>query len=111
MMKKLEEQPLGLVGFLQALGVAAYCSLVGLLLMYGSAVFGKQPRFSATVLFLVLFCTSALVCAIITFGYPVFLFWVKKQTREALKLVVYTAGWLVLFTFIFLSCILIARLI
>jgi len=101
-MKKL---PLGLVGFLQALGVAAYCSLVSLLFWRGNEWFGKVPNYLGPLLFLILFAASALICALISLGYPVFLIWKKQQTEKALRLVAYTAGWLVIFVLLVILAI------
>jgi len=100
---------LGLIGFLQAVGLTAYCSLVGILFLHGNKLFGRKPGFMAPVLFLTVFCTSALISALITLGYPIILIWKKKQTIEALKLVTYTAGWLIVFIFIGISFILLFK--
>ena len=88
---------LGFIAFLQALGLTAYCSLVAFLLWHSNQWFGKIPSYFAPFLFLTLFTTSALISAIITLGYP-FLLWQKKQTRQAVRLVFYTVGWLISFT-------------
>lgn len=100
---------LGFIGFLQAAGVAFYCGLIGLLLWRGNKLFGKTPNFLGAFLFLVLFSASALVCALFTLGYPAFLVWKKKQTIKALKLVSYTAGWLVFFVLFVLFYLFYAR--
>ncbi len=93
---------LGLIAFLQAAGLIAYCSLVAVLFWQGNRLFGKVPNYLGPMLFLVLFSTSALICAIITLYYPFVLFWQKKQTDKALRLIVYTAGWLIAFTLLIL---------
>ena len=90
---------LGFIGFLQAVGLLTYCMLIAVLLWNGSKWFGKVPTFTGPLLFLTLFVTSALVCGIIAGSYPFYLFWEKKKTLEAVKLVVYTAIWSVLFVF------------
>lgn len=98
---------LGLIAFLQAAGLIGYCSLVALLISQGNRLFGKVPNYLGPLLFLVLFSTSALICAIITLYYPFILFWQKKQTNQALKVIVYTVGWLIMFIFLILISLLI----
>ena len=96
MKKKLS---LGFIAFLQALGVIIYCCLVGLLFWRGNKWFGHVPNFLGPLLFLVLFSASVLISGLLTFGYPIILFWEKKQRTKALKLVIYTTGWLNFFCF------------
>lgn len=85
------------ISFLQALGLTLYCSLVGLIFWQGNKWFGTVPNFWGPLLFLILFVFSAVISALIVLGYPFILFWEKKQTKESLKLVLYTAFWLVFF--------------
>lgn len=101
-MKNLGKISLGMAGFLQGLGVFLYCGLVALLLWRGNDIFGKVPNYFGPFLFLILFSTSALVCAIITLYYPFILFFKKKQTDQAVKLVINTAVWLFGFTILIL---------
>jgi hypothetical protein len=102
----MKKKSLPFVALLQALGLTAYCSLVAIIFWKGNAWFGPQNNLIGPTLVLVLLVVSVLICALIAFGYPVFLFWQKKQTNKALKLVAYTAGWLALFVLIFISIIL-----
>jgi len=89
------------VAFLQATGLAIYCLLVGLVFWQGETWFGKPPNlFLAPVMFLTLFVASALISALIVLGYPFILFWEKKKTGEALKLVIYTTAWILFFVFL-----------
>lgn len=88
---------LPLIAFLQALGLVVYCSLVGLLFWRGNKWFGTPHTFLGPSLFLVLFVVSALISALLILGYPFVLFWEKKQTIKALKLVVCTTAWLIFF--------------
>lgn len=108
-MKKLENLSLGFIGFLQALGVTAYCSLIAVFFWQANQWFGRVPTYLAPLLFLTLFTTSALICAIITLGYPAILFLEKKQTGKAVKLVLGTALWLVFFTLCVMSLLLLTR--
>ncbi len=98
----LKKKSLPLVAFLQALGLTAYCLLVGVVFWKGNTWFGPQNNLIGPTMVLVLLVVSVLICALIAFGYPVFLFWQKKQTNKALKLVAYTTGWLVLFVLLFI---------
>jgi len=98
----MKKKSLPLVAFLQAFGLTAYCFLVGVIFWKGNAWFGPQTNLIGPTMVLVLLVVSVLICALIAFGYPVFLFWQKKQTNKALKLVAYTTGWLVLFVLLFI---------
>jgi hypothetical protein len=93
-MKKLS--PL-FIGFLQALGLSFYCALVGIVLWKGNAWFGNINVVIGPFAILSLFVVSAMICALITLGYPFMVFWDRKNTKQALQLVLYTAGWLLLF--------------
>ena len=44
-----------ILGFLQALGVTPYCSLVGVIFWKGNEIFGKVDRYVGPVMFLLLF--------------------------------------------------------
>ena len=94
MMKKAS---LPFIAFFQALGLVLYCGLIGLLMWKGNDLFGKINNLLGPTLFLVIFVFSAIICALIAMGYPFYLFWEKKDTKKALRLVGFTAGWLVLF--------------
>jgi len=98
---------LSFVAFLQALGLVAYCSLVGYFMWYGEKIFGPPYYFLGPAMFLVLFVASALISALLILGYPFILFWEKKQTIKALKLVIYTITWLVLFILLFILTLII----
>jgi len=88
-------------GFFQALGVAVYCSLVGIFPWKGEEIFGSGPSYFIPVAFLLLFSTSALVCALLVFYKPYKLFFDGKK-KQAIDLVLYTSIWLVVFFFTFL---------
>jgi len=94
---KKRKNSLEFIAFFQALGLVAYCSLIALLLWQGSNWFGKLPNYFGPFLFLTLFTTSALISAIIVGAYPFILYFNKKKTQEAIRLVFYTASWLLIF--------------
>jgi len=87
-------------GFFQALGVALYCSLVGILFWQGPNIFPKVNPYFGPVMVLLLFSTSVLVCGLIVFYKPYKLFFAGKK-KEAVNLVVATATWLFSFLFLF----------
>lgn len=97
-MAEKKKYSLGLIAFLQALILVVYCSLVAFVMWNSNRWFGKVPNYFVPLLILILFTTSALISGIITLYYPFILVWKKKQTDQALRLVLYTAGWLVLFS-------------
>lgn len=92
----MNKNNLWLVGFLQATGLAVYCGLVSILIWNGNHLFGRITDFRGPLLFLILFVASALISGILTLGYP-FVLWQRKDSDNALKLVFYTAGFLVLY--------------
>lgn len=99
-MKKLSPP---FVGLLQALGLSIYCALVGIIFWKGNSLFGSANQYTGPFVILSLLVVSALICALISLGYPFIVFWDKKNTKKALQMVFYTAGWLLLFVIITLS--------
>ncbi len=98
---------LPLIGFYQALGLAAYCSLVAVLFWRGNQIFGRVPNYLGPLLFLILLVASALICAFIGLAKPFLLIWEEKKTKEALRLIGYTAAWLTLFTLLLMAILII----
>lgn len=105
-MVKVNKFSLSFIAFIQALSLMMYCGLIAVIFWRGNQWFGKVPNYLGPFLFLILFTTSALISAILTLGYPFILFWQKKQTIQALKLVIYTALWLLFFTLLTIFLIL-----
>lgn len=85
------------VGLLQALGLAVYISLVASIIQNGNKLFGPINNFWGPILFLTLFSFSVLICGFIALGYPVRIFWIKKNPNLAIKIVGYTTGFLFIF--------------
>lgn len=106
-MKKNKNHSAPFVAFLQAVGLTMYCSLIGVLLFNSNRWFGKMNNMLGPVLFLAIFVVSAMICALITLGYPFLVFWDQKNTKKALKIVGFTAGWLVLFIFVLMILLII----
>jgi hypothetical protein len=102
----LKKFSLGFIAFWQALGLVVYCGLVGLLIWRGNQWFGPVTSFVGPILFLSLFVVSTLICALLALGYPIVLFWLRKQKIEALKLVGYTSLWLLFFILLFIFMLL-----
>jgi len=94
---KVKNLSLGFISFLQALGLTVYISLIGLLMSQGNAIFGKMDTFLGPTLFLIIFVLSAVVCGLVFGYYPFILWWEHKETKKAIRVVFYTAGWLVFF--------------
>ncbi len=89
---------MNMVAFLQALSLIVYCSLISLIFWRGEAWFGRMPNFLGPFLMLIILCTSALICGLIVFSYPVKLYLKTKKFDQPLKLVLSTAAWLVIFS-------------
>lgn len=106
-MKKLgpnKKLSLEFIGFLQALGLTVYCALVGTILFKSSLWMGAKPGILGPALFLTLFVTSIIICALISLAQPFIIFWEEKNTQKALKLVFFTGLWLlILVATIFIS--------
>lgn len=85
------------IGLLQASGFVTYAGLVGSLMTNGNKWFGPNPGILGPMLFLSLFVFSAIISALIILGYPFYLFWEKKDTKLAIKVVLFTAMWLLIF--------------
>jgi len=92
----MSKNSLILKSFIQALGVTFYCAFVGVFFWKGNEIFGRVPNYLGPVAFLVLFIVSGLTCGLIVFYKPYNLFFEGKK-KEALNLVLYTTGWLLLF--------------
>lgn len=77
-------------GIVQAIGVTAYCSLVGLVMWNGDKIFGKVDNYLGPVVGIMLFSVSALICGLLVFYKPYKLFFENKK-QEAINVVLSTA--------------------
>ncbi len=93
-------------GFLQALGIAAYCSLIGLFIFNANSFIGKIGDKFGSILFLLLFSTSVLVCGTIVFYKP-YRFFMEGKKKDALDTVIFTAVWLLSFLLAYIGAIVI----
>lgn len=89
MNKYMKPNKLSLIGFLQALGLVAYCSLVASLIWGLGRTFDSSPGISGIIFSLFLLAFSVAVCGSIVFGYPVYLV-VNKNIKDALNVLLYT---------------------
>lgn len=90
---------LKLIGFLQALGLAAYIVLFATIANQVQTwvkdhAIGIHPVAGVT-LFLLAFVMSALICGLITLAYPVFLF-SHGRREDAMRVVAWSVAWLML---------------
>ena len=91
------------IGFIQAVSIFIYVSLVSLLMISAQDVFQNSALFLGPLFFLVLLVASVLICAVLAFGHPIVMFWEEKKTREAVKVVTATALWLTLFVVVVIT--------
>lgn len=93
------------LGLKPAFLVSLYCMLVVALIWNADKVFDDEPTFLAPLSFLLLFIVSALISAGIVFFKPYQLFLANKK-QQAVELVLWTTGWLVvLFILFFLTAV------
>ncbi|MFC1626031.1 hypothetical protein ACFL1Q_03250 [Patescibacteria group bacterium] len=105
MFSKLEKLSANKISFIQSISLFAYISMVSVIFWKGNSWFGPINNYFGPVLVLSLLVVSALICAIIALAIPFYLVWEKKQTQKAIKVVVGTSLWMVLFFFLTLLTI------
>jgi len=94
--KKLEKLSIKQIAFLQALGISFYISIIGTFMFNGANLFPDKSVFGP-IFVLTLLSVSVLICGLLSVGYPVYLFWEKKERVKALQLVGLTTKWLIVF--------------
>jgi len=87
-----------MIAFYQALGVIGYCSLVAMIFWRGGAWFGNVPNFFGPLLMLTILSTSAMICGLLVFAYPVKLYLKTKKYEQPIRIVLMTAAWLAVFS-------------
>jgi len=95
------------IGFLQALGVAFYCSLIALTLNSFGKSLNAPPGILGSILILVLLVFSAAITGSLVFGYPAYLA-LHKKIKEALSILAFTALYsviMMLIIFIFIAAL------
>jgi len=87
-----------LTSFLNALGVAIYVSLVSIMMRNGGRIFGEEDNnFLGPIAFLLMFIISAAITGSLVVGRPILLY-IENRKAEAVKLFIFTIGWLFIFT-------------
>jgi len=95
----MKHSKLILIGFLNALGTTIYIIGVSFIIQNGEKIFGKMDNFFGPIAFLLLFVLSAAITGSLILGRPIILY-LEKDKTEAIKLFLYTIGWLFLITLI-----------
>ncbi|TRZ64102.1 MAG: hypothetical protein D4Q79_02330 [Spirochaetia bacterium] len=82
--------------FIHAVGAAAYIALIATLLSYASKIFGPANNsILGAMAFLLVFVISAAIMGLLILGKPAF-WYLDGLKREAISLLFYTLGFLVL---------------
>src|SRR6185295_17393679 len=87
-------------GFLNALGTVAYVTLVATIMHSAQKIFRPEDTVFAPMAVLTLFVLSAAVTGGLVLGKPT-LMYLNDQKKDAIKLFLYTIGWLAVATVIF----------
>ena len=95
--KKLVRQ-----GFINALGTTAYVCLVVIGIANAERFLGSDETILIPMTMLMLFILSATITSSLVLGKPI-LMYLNGQKAEAVKLFLYTVGWLGLYTIIFIA--------
>lgn len=97
-----QEKKLILWSLINSFGVLIYVFLVSRIISSGEEIFGKMETSWGPFAFLLLFVISAAIVGILLFGRVIYLY-LDKHEKEAIKLLLYTVGWLLLATIIILT--------
>lgn len=95
----MKNSKLTIISLLDALGVAVYVAIVSFIMQNGQRIFGKMDNFLGPIAFLLLFVLSAAITGALILGRPTILY-LEGSKKEAVKLFLYTIGWLFLVTLI-----------
>ncbi|MDB4940449.1 MAG: hypothetical protein JWO40_874 [Candidatus Doudnabacteria bacterium] len=85
--------------FLNALGTVAYVSLISIVMSNGNKIFGEKDTAITPIAVLMLFVLSAAITGSLVVGKPL-LMYLNNEKNEAIKLFMYTVGWLALATIV-----------
>lgn len=88
--------------FFNALGTTAYVAGVATIMQNAEKIFGEMDKATGPIAFLMLFVLSAAVTGGLVLGKPV-LMYLNNQKSEAVKLFLFTLGWLALGVIILIS--------
>ncbi len=95
----MKDSKLILSGFLQAVGVAAYVTIIATIMQNGEKIFGQMKNFLGPVAFLLLFVLSAAITGTLTLGRAI-LWYLDGRKTEAVKLFLFTLGGLFIMTLV-----------
>ncbi|MFC1624773.1 hypothetical protein ACFL15_00105 [Patescibacteria group bacterium] len=98
----MKKHSLGFIAFLQATAITLYCSLVSWFMWNAERWFKYIPNPFMITIMILLFSVSALVCAYITLGQPVKIYFEQQNAKRAVKLVGLTAAWGIFYIFLIL---------
>ena len=104
----MKKTSLPLWGLINSAATLAYVIIVALVLNNSEKIFPKEDHFLTPVAFLILFILSALITGLLVLGRPIYLF-LEGQKKEAVKLLLITAGWLFLLLIMLFALIIVAR--
>lgn len=94
--------------FVHSVGVLVYTALVVLILSNGEKLFGKQMNYLGALAMLLLFVLSATIVGLLVLGKPVLLYMDGKK-KEAIRLLLMTIVWLLIFTLIIFIILLVIK--
>lgn len=94
--------------FVHSVGVLLYTALVVFILNNAPKIFGQTMNYLGALALLLLFVLSATIVGLLVLGKPVLLY-MDGQKKEAIKLLLYTIGWLLLFTLIIFVILLLVK--
>ncbi len=86
-MKKISP---ALIGFLQAIGVIAYCVLLAVTFNFLGKNMIQPPEIIGFAAMLVVLVFSAAITGLIVFGYPAYLFLKQQKVKEPLLVLAFT---------------------
>jgi hypothetical protein len=93
----MKNSKLIMISFLNAFGVTIYVAGISFVMRSGGKIFDETNNFLGPVAFLLLFVLSAAITGTLTLGRPVWLY-LENRKLEAVKLFLYTLGWLIAIT-------------
>lgn len=105
MLKRLDKSTPLFVSFLQSLALTGYIFLVANVMINGEKWFDEldKPLIFGPMLFISMFVFSAMVSATVVLGYPLYVFWIKKNVERAAAVLFGTGLFIALYIIIYLA--------
>ena len=104
----MQKSKIILWGLVDALGVAIYVVTVAFIMTNGSKVFGSTPSVLVPTVILMLLVLSVAMVGSLIFGRPTFMYF-EGMKKEAVKLVICTLSWLMIFTVLIIFVLLLIK--